>query len=110
MNKRIILLFFAFICVICCTFGLSACSKDAHTHLYAESVVTPTCTKQGYILHICSCGDSYKDSYIDALGHDLVHHDEPARKSVGANTTPAPVAIIRLLKRFRLCYTLPQRR
>lgn len=78
MNKRIILLFFAFICVICCAFGLSACGKEAHTHLYVESVVSPTCTEQGYSLHICSCGDSYKDSYIDSLGHDLVHHDEQA--------------------------------
>ena len=33
--------------------------------------MSPTCTEKGYTVHTCSkCGDSYKDSYVDALGHD----------------------------------------
>ena len=40
-------------------------------HDYVETVVAPTCTKQGYTLHKCSrCGDSYKDTYKDATGHN----------------------------------------
>ena len=41
----------------------------AHTHNYASKVVQPTCTAQGYTIHTCSCGNSYKDSYVNALGH-----------------------------------------
>ena len=40
----------------------------AHTHNYASKVVQPTCTAQGYTMHTCSCGNSYKDSYVNALG------------------------------------------
>ena len=40
-----------------------------HQHSYAAKVVAPTCTEQGYTLHSCTCGDSYKDNYTDATGH-----------------------------------------
>lgn len=48
-------------------------SVSAHTHKYTASTVAPTCTEQGYTLHTCSCGDSYKDKYIAALGHNLTY-------------------------------------
>ncbi len=41
-----------------------------HTHDYNAVVTAPTCTEKGYTTYTCSCGDSYKDSYTDALGHD----------------------------------------
>ena len=42
-----------------------------HTHSYTSTVTAPTCTEKGYTTHTCSiCGDSYKDSYTKALGHD----------------------------------------
>lgn len=41
-----------------------------HTHSYTEVVTAPTCTERGYTTHTCECGDSYSDSYTDALGHD----------------------------------------
>lgn len=44
-----------------------------HTHSYTAAVTAPTCTAAGYTTHICSCGDSYKDSYVDALGHNYVN-------------------------------------
>lgn len=43
----------------------------ATDHLYCENVYEPTCTEQGYTEHVCSyCGDSYRDGYVDSLGHD----------------------------------------
>ena len=47
---------------------------SAHTHDYSYqvSVTYPTCTAQGYTTHTCACGDSYRDSYVGALGHDYV--------------------------------------
>ena len=41
----------------------------SHTHSYKDVVTAPTCTAKGYTTHTCSCGDSYVDTYVDALGH-----------------------------------------
>lgn len=38
----------------------------SHTHNYSTKVVAPTKTEQGYTLHTCSCGHSYKDNYVEA--------------------------------------------
>lgn len=43
---------------------------NGHTHSYETKVVSPTCTEGGYTLHTCSCGESYKDSETQALGHN----------------------------------------
>ena len=43
---------------------------EAHEHSYTAVVTPPTCTEKGYRTHTCSCGDSYVDTYTDALGHD----------------------------------------
>ena len=41
-------------------------------HAYVAVVTAPTCTEKGYTTHTCSkCGDSYVDSYVDALGHSF---------------------------------------
>ncbi len=41
----------------------------AHTHYYTATVTAPTCTAKGYTTHTCACGNSYVDTYVDALGH-----------------------------------------
>ena len=43
---------------------------EAHEHSYTAVVTAPTCTEKGYTTHTCSCGDSYVDTYTNALGHD----------------------------------------
>ncbi|MCQ2387791.1 MAG: InlB B-repeat-containing protein, partial [Clostridia bacterium] len=43
--------------------------SENHIHSYSEQVFEPTCTEQGYSLHTCSCGDVYKDTYVNAKGH-----------------------------------------
>ena len=56
-------------------------------HSYSLSAVKPTCTKKGYTKHTCvNCGDSFKDSYVDPLGHnwdDGVVTKEPTEKETG---------------------------
>ena len=42
---------------------------EAHEHSYTDVVTAPTCTEKGYTTHTCACGDSYVDTYTDALGH-----------------------------------------
>ncbi len=41
-------------------------------HDYRANVTNPTCTEQGYTTYTCTtCGDSYVDSYVDALDHSF---------------------------------------
>ncbi|MBR2279101.1 MAG: leucine-rich repeat domain-containing protein [Eubacterium sp.] len=56
------------------TIGSSnSCLTDAtihlHTHSYNTIVTNPTCTAKGYTTHTCECGDSFVDTYVNALGH-----------------------------------------
>ena len=40
-------------------------------HTYSVSKVTePTCTDKGYTTYTCACGESYKDNYVSAKGHN----------------------------------------
>ncbi len=42
-------------------------------HNYNAVVTEPTCGDEGYTTHTCTgCGDSYVDSKVDALGHDVI--------------------------------------
>ena len=43
--------------------------STSHTHSYKETVVNPSCEQDGYTLHLCDCGDSYKDNYVSKTGH-----------------------------------------
>ncbi len=44
--------------------------EEAPGHSYTETVTAATCTAQGYTTHTCErCGESYRDSYTEALGH-----------------------------------------
>lgn len=39
-------------------------------HSYSSVTINPTCTERGYTAYTCSkCGNSYTDSYVNALGH-----------------------------------------
>ena len=44
-------------------------AETPHKHSYKDVVTAPTCTEKGYTTHTCACGDSYVDTYVDALGH-----------------------------------------
>ena len=56
--------------------------EEDSQYTYTDTVVPPTCTEKGYTLHTCNedASKSYKDNYIDALGHDY---------GDGVVTTPA---------------------
>ena len=61
-------------------------STTPHTHSYTKSVTAPTCTNKGYTTYKCSCGDSYKDDYIDAVGHDYQTSKVAATCTAGGYT------------------------
>ena len=64
-------------------------AKTAHN--YSATVTAPTCTAQGYTTHTCTaCGDSYKDTFIAALGHSestwIVDHNATCTASGSKHT------------------------
>ncbi len=64
-------------------------AKPAHTHSYKSTVTVPTCTAKGYTTYQCSCGDSYRDNYTEALGHsygDWVTTREATTEEEGQQT------------------------
>ena len=65
MKKAISILLCA---VFAFSFGVVVLAED-HVHQYTPTPVYATCTEQGYTVFVCSCGDSYKDLYVEPLGH-----------------------------------------
>ena len=58
-----------FTCTRCAETKTEKIPVIEHIHAYSSEIVPSTCTEQGYTVHTCSCGDSYKDSYTAAKGH-----------------------------------------
>ena len=61
-------------------------TEPVHVHSYKATVAAPSCTAKGYTEHKCSCGDSYKDSYTDALGHSFMEQTVAATCTSGGYT------------------------
>ena len=40
-----------------------------HVHAYTIQTVAPTCTEEGYDLHICTCGDQFADNPMEVTRH-----------------------------------------
>ena len=62
---------------------------EAHEHSYTAVVTPPTCTEKGYTTHTCACGESYVDTYVDALGHSWdsgTVTKEPTETETGVKT------------------------
>lgn len=67
-------------------------------HSYIKNVVAPTCTEQGYTIYKCkNCGDTYKDDYVKAKGHDFSNNAQFCLNGCGtanpnyvAPSQPAP--------------------
>lgn len=60
-------------------------NNSPHTHSHsAANTVSASCDNQGYTIYKCSCGDSYKDNYTGALGHNYSSTVvEPTKESQG---------------------------
>lgn len=44
-------------------------TEPEHVHAYTEMITKPTCTQDGFTTYTCKCGDTYKDNYVNSLGH-----------------------------------------
>ena len=58
-------------CVVCLETKTEAIPVLEHSHRYTAVTTSSTCQERGYTTHTCVCGDSYIDSYVDALDHDM---------------------------------------
>ncbi|MCR5207085.1 MAG: fibronectin type III domain-containing protein, partial [Eubacterium sp.] len=57
-------------CSVCNAVLTEQQTVDAPGHDYQSTVTEPTCTGQGFTLHICSrCADSYTDTFTEPAGH-----------------------------------------
>ena len=54
--------------------------NDIHIHDYTSESIQPTCTEQGYTIYTCTCGDSYKDSYVVSTGHSWTEISDEEKK------------------------------
>ena len=61
--KRIV-----FVCILIFTFCLIGC---VHEHDYIITVISPTCVEEGYLLHECKCGESYKSGFTAFVEHQF---------------------------------------
>lgn len=59
-------------CSVCKTVIVAQTVVPTIDHEYTIVVTSPNCLEKGYTTHTCHCGDSYIDSYVDALGHTEV--------------------------------------
>ena len=50
-------------------FSFKTDASAGSNHYYVPVVTPPSCEDKGYTTHTCGCGDSYQDTYVDALGH-----------------------------------------
>ncbi len=75
MGKKILVMLFSILAATFCVLSLSAC-ENTHTHDYTLSVVEPTCTENGYTLHVCDCGKSYRTDEVPVGPHNLQFMDE----------------------------------
>ena len=58
------------IAICLCGESMGNIELDALGHTYVKIITAPTCLDDGYTTYYCStCGDTYKDDYVDALGH-----------------------------------------
>ena len=88
-------IFFALLCVFAAAVTavcVSACDNSPgpepeHVHEYVQRVIAPTHNDRGYILHICSCGDYYRDTYTDKVSHSYTAVITEATCTEGGYTT-----------------------
>ena len=48
----------------------SLCGMTEKEHEYTATETAPSCMTYGFTSYVCACGDTYKDSFTDPLGHD----------------------------------------
>ena len=43
-----------------------------HVHIYTETVIAPTCVKEGYTRYACDCGYAYNGAITEIVDHNMI--------------------------------------
>ncbi len=61
------------VCLLCSAFPVITLANASCPHEYIQITYEPTCTVEGFTLHLCKlCGSMYRDSFFSPLGHDYL--------------------------------------
>lgn len=64
---------YGYVCTMCGELGEELDPQPSHSHDWqSDGTVSPTCTESGYTNYVCNCGETRKDDYTPALGHNWV--------------------------------------
>lgn len=68
--KRINLIFCILSCLLVVIFS-SSCqiSFTEHQHDFSVTTISATCLHEGYDVHVCDCGTTYRDNFVHATEH-----------------------------------------
>ena len=85
-TKQLLLTITALLAMGVCALGISGCDEQ-HRCNYTNEITHPTCTERGYTTHTCECGESYVDTYMEALGHSYAETVKEPTCTEGGYTT-----------------------
>lgn len=73
-TRRSAAVFLLLLALLVLPLWLSSCDPEKCLHLRTdESTFDPTCSEEGYILHVCrDCGYSYQSNFVEPKGHVIV--------------------------------------
>ena len=99
--KKLILAALSLTFILSAAFFASGCSKK-HEHKYTVTVIEPTCSSQGYTEHVCSCGKTYEDNFVEPIDHT---QGSPTYTAT-VNAADATKGVLRKITSCKFCSTV----
>ena len=99
--KKLILSALSLTFILFAAFFASGCGKK-HEHKYTVTVIEPTCSSQGYTEHVCSCGKTYEDNFVEPIDHT---QGSPTYTAT-VNAADATKGVLRKITSCKFCSTV----
>ena len=99
--KKLILSALSLTFILSAAFFASGCAKK-HEHKYTVTVIEPTCSSQGYTEHVCSCGKTYEDNFVEPIDHT---QGSPTYTAT-VNAADATKGVLREITSCKFCSTV----
>lgn len=99
--KKLILSALSLTFILSAAFFASGCGKK-HEHKYTVTVIEPTCSSQGYTEHVCSCGKTYEDNFVEPIDHT---QGSPMYTAT-VNAADATKGVLRKITSCKFCSTV----
>lgn len=99
--KKLILSALSLTFILSAAFFASGCGKK-HEHKYTTTVIEPTCSSQGYTEHVCSCGKTYEDNFVEPIDHTQGSPTYTATVNIGDATK----GVLREITSCKFCSTV----